>query len=248
MICSRRKRKSSEKSRRLKREKAGTTVNRETPTSPLDILGGRFPCSPMRGRDIQPFFRGRLGPPRQYTPAGKDERVSAVPIYDGQFQISIEGGVRYRLPHRLILGRKGKGILDAGQIRRPVISRAGHGDAFRTAIGNTAISNRVYRCWVATFRRVCHFMISLLRRPGMLIVPSARGLGKHGKTVSMVKLMSPRSIRQSASAYEINGAISEIAKSGLVLMGFHLDSRARCNLDGLRDRGWGKPRRQWAST
>ncbi len=145
--------------------------------------------------------------------------MSAVPIYDGQFQISIEGGVRYRLPHGLILGRKGKVILDAGQIRRPVIARGGQGNAFRTAISNMAISNRIHRSWVAAFRRVCHFVISLLRRHGTLIVPSARGLGRHGKTVS------PGSIRQSASAYEINGAISEIAKSGLVLMGFHLDSR-----------------------
>lgn len=191
----------------------------------------------MRGRDIQPFFRGRLGPPRQYTPAGKDERVSAVPIYDGQFQISIEGGVRYRVPHGFTLGRKGKIILDAGQIRRPVISRAVHGNALRTAIGNTAISIRVYRCWVATFRRVCHFVISLLRRPGMLTVPSARGWGGTEKTVSMMTLMTPRSTRQSASACEINGAISEIAKSGLVLMGFPLDSRGRYSLDGLRGEG-----------
>lgn len=53
----------------------------------------------------------------------------------------------------------------------------------------------------------------------------------------VVKLMSTRIETQSASAYEINGAISEIAKSGLVLMGFHLDSRSRYNLDGLRGSG-----------
>ncbi len=151
--------------------------------------------------------------------------MGAVPIYDGQFQISIEGGIRYRLPHGFTLGRKGNVILDAGQIRRPVVSHAGHGNAFRTSIGNATIGNRVHRSWVATFRRVCHFVISLLRRPGTLIVPSAREVGRHGKTVSMVKAMSPGSIRQSASAYEINDAISEIAKSGLVLMGFHLDGR-----------------------
>ena len=156
--------------------------------------------------------------------------MRTIPVDDGQFQISIERGGRYQLPHGFILGRKGKGILDASQMRRLVfILRVGHGNAFRTAF-----SGRVYRCWAATFRWVCHFMISLLRRPGMLIMPSAWGVERPWKSVSMVKLMSPRSTQQSASAYEINGAISEIAKSGLILMGIHLDGCTGQAVERLR--------------
>ncbi|WP_322419160.1 hypothetical protein [Mesorhizobium huakuii] len=99
--------------------------------------------------------------------------MSTVAIHDGQFQIPIKRGGRYWLPHGFIFGRNGQSVLDAGQIQRPGILLAWHVNAFRTAI-----SGGVSRSWAATFHRLCHFIISLLRTPDMLSVPTALGFTK----------------------------------------------------------------------
>ena len=146
--------------------------------------------------------------------------MNAIPVDDGQFQIPIKRGGRYWLPHRFILGRNGQSVLDAGQIQRPGILPAGHVNAFQTAI-----TSRVSGSWAATFRKVCHFIISLLCRSGTFDrVSPALGVRRAGE-LSVAKLTSPRSKRRSASD-DINGAMSDIAKFGLILTGFHLASRS----------------------
>ncbi|BAV47055.1 hypothetical protein MesoLj113a_28330 [Mesorhizobium sp. 113-1-2] len=105
--------------------------------------------------------------------------MNAIPVHDGQFQIPIKRGGRYWLPHGFIFGRNGQSVLDAGQIQRPGILLAGYVNAFQTAI-----SSRVSRSWAATFRKVCHFIISLLCRSGTFDrVSPALGGETRGRTL-----------------------------------------------------------------
>jgi hypothetical protein len=56
---------------------------------------------------VQPFPRQRIGPAVEKAPAGKDQRMRTLLVDDGEFEIAVEGGARYRLPHSNILHRRG---------------------------------------------------------------------------------------------------------------------------------------------
>lgn len=57
------------------------------------------PFAPMGGVNVKPLPGFHLHPPLQNTPAGEDERVRAIIVDNGEFQVAVEGSARDRLPH-----------------------------------------------------------------------------------------------------------------------------------------------------
>ena len=58
-----------------------------------------FPLTPMRGSYVNPLPRFRVDPSGQNPPARENERMRAVPVDDGQFEIAIERRAGNGLPH-----------------------------------------------------------------------------------------------------------------------------------------------------
>jgi hypothetical protein len=71
----------------------------------LDLGSLRPPQSPMRRIDVNTLFRLRLDPATVDTPAGENQRVRAILVDHGEFQIEFKWGVGDGLPHLLSLDR-----------------------------------------------------------------------------------------------------------------------------------------------
>jgi hypothetical protein len=64
--------------------------------------GRMIPGSPMSRVDVDVLVRFRVDPSAEHPAAGKDERVRAVFVDHGQFQVFVEGRAGHGLPHKKV--------------------------------------------------------------------------------------------------------------------------------------------------
>jgi hypothetical protein len=75
-----------------------------------------MPLAPVRRVHVEPLARLRLHPAADNTPAGEDQRMGALRVEDGQFEIAIEGCCRDFAPHTGKIGRLGHSGIEIDHI------------------------------------------------------------------------------------------------------------------------------------